>query len=57
MNESKQAMLAKVAAIICEATCGLTSECRSREAAQALLDNGFLRASAPFQRKRYGASR
>jgi hypothetical protein len=70
MNESKQAMLAKVAAIICEATCGLTSECRSREAAQALLDNGFLRAAPQeafmsdlldklreaFQRKRYGAS-
>lgn len=35
-------LLARVAAVICEETCGLTSECKSREAASALLKNGYL---------------
>jgi hypothetical protein len=38
-------LLARVASLICETTCGLTSECRSREAAQALLDGGYLTPS------------
>jgi hypothetical protein len=37
-------LLARVAAIICEETCGLTSACKSREAARSLLDKGYLSA-------------
>lgn len=35
-------IIARVAAIICEETCGLTSECKSREAARALMAKGLL---------------
>ncbi len=38
-NEKLQA---SVASIICAETCGLTSECKSREAAAALFNQGFL---------------
>lgn len=41
-GEPEERVLARVASIICEETCGLTSECRSREAAKALLDKGYL---------------
>ena len=37
-------LLARVASIICEETCGLTSQCKSREAAKALYDQGYLSA-------------
>lgn len=40
-------LLARVAAVICEETCGLTSECKSREAASALLKNGYLATTPP----------
>jgi hypothetical protein len=40
MDETK--LLAQVASVICAETCGLTSECKSREAAAALLEQGFL---------------
>ncbi|MBX5089370.1 hypothetical protein [Rhizobium lentis] len=40
-------LLARVASIICEETCGLTSECKSREAAKALLDKGYLAIAQP----------
>jgi hypothetical protein len=39
-------LLAQVASIICAETCGLTSECKSREAAKALFDKGYLRIAA-----------
>lgn len=42
-----ETLLVRVAATICELTCGLTSECKSREAAQGLLDRGYLRRLAP----------
>ena len=35
-------ILARVASIICEETCGLTSQCKSRDAAKALFDKGYL---------------
>jgi len=35
-------LLNRVASIICDETCGLTSECKSREAAKALFDKGYL---------------
>lgn len=38
-------ILYQVASIICEETCGLTSQCKSREAAKALFDKGYLAAS------------
>lgn len=38
-NEKLQA---RVASIICAETCGLTSECKSREAAAALFAQGYL---------------
>lgn len=41
MTEDEK-LQASVAAIICAETCGLTSECKSREAAAALFDQGFL---------------
>lgn len=43
-------LLAHVASIICEETCGLTSQCKSREAAKALFDKGYLKSptSAPI---------
>lgn len=37
-----ETLLAKAAGIICGASCGLVTECRSREAAKALLDAGLL---------------
>jgi hypothetical protein len=39
-------LLAQVASIICAETCGLTSECKSREVAKALFDKGYLRIAA-----------
>lgn len=38
----KATLLARVSSIICEETCGLTSACKSREAANALFDKGYL---------------
>lgn len=35
-------LLDRVASVICAETCGLTSECKSREAASALFDQGYL---------------
>lgn len=35
-------LVARVASIICSETCGLTSECKSREAAAALFAQGYL---------------
>ena len=40
-------LLARVASIICEETCGLTSACKSREAARALFDKGYLSRAHP----------
>lgn len=40
-----ETLLARTAAVICGASCGLVSECRSREAAAALLEAGLLAQS------------
>lgn len=40
MDDSR--LVAMVASIICAETCGLTSECKSREAAAALFAQGYL---------------
>lgn len=42
--QDRERVLAQVASIICEETCGLTSKCKSREAAKALFDKGYLSA-------------
>lgn len=50
-TETNVGLLAQVASIICEETCGLTSLCKSREAAKALLEKGYLKAPAPLTRE------
>lgn len=42
--EDHAKLLSQVASIICEETCGLTSQCKSREAAKALYEKGYLTA-------------
>jgi hypothetical protein len=41
MTENEKLQMS-VASIICAETCGLTSDCKSREAAAALFNQGYL---------------
>lgn len=46
-EEEEEVLIARAASVICSAACGLYSECKSREAADALMDAGLLIASTP----------
>jgi hypothetical protein len=48
-TDATPSLLAQVASIICEETCGLTSQCKSREAAKVLLDRGYLKLPSADQ--------